>query len=798
MSRLSLLSASALTACVAVIATSACAQEARDFNIPPGSLRDALNLFATQSDQQIFFTGDQVAGLSTSGLRGRYEPTAALDRLLAGTGLTWGQTRPGVLYVRRPQTTAVVAMTGDQTATVLDEVVVTGTLLRSSGELASPVVTLDRDALDRRGLGTVADTLRDLPQNYAGAANPIADLSGADTAGSNSVFATGVNLRGLGPDATLVLVNGRRLAGTGFRGEFADVSAIPSGAVQRVDVLLDGASALYGADAVAGVVNVILRQSFDGHESRLRVSAARGGGEDVMMSHLAGTSWDTGAVLLAAEYQTVNAFSSLDRPWTSDGDLRPFGGTDHRTVFSGPGNIVAYDPAAGGYVSQWAIRPGSAGIAVTPADFEAGAANLQSASMGQDLVPATERRSLYGRVRQQLGERLEISADLRLSQRDYAFAGATSPAIFAVSRTNPHFVSPDGSAAHVVSYSFLQDLGSPRRSGSSRSLGATLGGRLDLTPSWSIDAYLAHASERGSSGTTGRVNSRYLNEALGNLPDDPATSYSASRDGYFNPFGMGDANSAAVLAFIGSGFTRALDHSKTTSANILVSGTLFHAPAGAVEAAVGLQGRREEFETQVLSLGSTVEPVLTVTPAQDRGILAVFGEVRVPLLRGAEARRGFGRLDLSVAGRVERYDDFGTTTNPKLGVIWSPMPELSVRASWGTSFRAPGLPQLNDASAISATTLPGEGTSVLALYLYGGNSDLKPETAETFTFGVDYRSSGGLSLSGSLFDTSFTDRIAQPVAAHIPNALTDPALSPFVTIVDPSNNPADLVLVTCP
>ncbi len=790
MSRFSLLSGSALVACTLAISGTACAQEAREFNIPPGSLGDALNQFATQSDQQIFFAGDMVAGLRTPGLRGRYAPPVALNTLLRGSGLFWSETRPGVIFLRRSGEGQAA-----EAAVELEEVVVTGTLLKTSGELASPVVVLNRDDLDRRGLGTVAETLKDLPQNYAGAANPTASLAGVDSAGSNSVFATGVNLRGLGPDATLVLVNGRRLAGTGYRGEFADVSALPSAAVERIDVLLDGASALYGADAVAGVVNVIMRRAFDGQESRIRVGAARGGAEDIMASHLAGTSWATGSALLSYEYQHVNAFSSLDRPWTSDGDLRPFGGTDHRTPFGAPGNIVAYDPTVGAYVSRWAIRPGPSGSATTPADFVAGAANLQATAAGQDLLPETERSSVYGRIRQSLGDRLEVTADLRFSQRDYRLDGATTPAVFNVTRANPHFVSPSGASSHTIGYSFYRDLGPPHRFGSSRSLGVTAGAALDLGGDWSLEAYLAHAEERGSAGTEGRVNSRFLNEALGNIPDDPATAYRAATDGYFNPFGSGDANGDAVLDFISGGYTRAHDRSAASSANLLLSGPVFSLPGGTVQAAVGLQFRRETFNTQVASLGSTVTPVLTVTPGHERAISAIFGELRVPLVGDANARPGLRSLELSLAGRLEEYDDFGTTSNPKLGIVWSPVEDLSIRASWGTSFRAPGLPQLHDASAISVTSVPRGGVSILSLYLYGGNPDLEPETAETFTLGFDYRPSGGSSFSASLFSTEFADRIAQPVAANISRALTDPSLQPFVTLVDAANNPADLALV---
>ncbi|MBB4798704.1 hypothetical protein HNP32_002458 [Brevundimonas bullata] len=237
MKRLSLVSASAIAACLFAASPPACAQETRAFNIPAGSLRDALNLFAAQSDQQILFSGDLVAGRRTAGLSGAYAPSVALDRLLAGTDLVWKETRPGVIFLG-----AADAATDEVTR--LEEVIVTGSLLRGSGPLSSPVVVLDRDALDRRGRATVADVLADLPQNYAGSGTPAAALGFVDSSGGNSALATGINLRGLGVGSTLTLVNGRRLAGTGSRGAFADASALPSAAVTRVDVLLDGASAL--------------------------------------------------------------------------------------------------------------------------------------------------------------------------------------------------------------------------------------------------------------------------------------------------------------------------------------------------------------------------------------------------------------------------------------------------------------------------------------------------------------------------------------------------------------------------
>ena len=787
MNRLSFVSASALAACLFAASPPACAQEARVFNIPAGSLRDALNLFATQSDQQILFSSDLVAGRRTAGLNGAYAPSAAIDRLLAGTGLVWRETRPGVIFLGAADDAA-------DEVTRLEEVIVTGSLLRGTGPLSSPVVVLDRDALDRRGRGSVAEVLADLPQNYAGSGTPGAVLGFADPAGGNSALATGINLRGLGVGSTLTLVNGRRLAGTGSRGAFADASAIPSAAVERVDVLLDGASALYGSDAVAGVVNIVMRREFDGQESRLRLGAGQGGSEEVVVSHMAGRSWDSGGAYLAYEHQTAKGLNMLDRPYTADGDLRPFGGTDRRGLFSSPGNIVAV--SGGAFASQWAIRPGASGTAQGPGDFAAGQANGTALLSGADLMPDVRRDSLYGRVRQSLGDRFEASADVRFSHRAYGLQNAPTSTVLTVTAANPHFVTPNGSTQHLIAYSFYGDLGPTRKKGTSRSLGLTAGGAYDLGAGWSLDGYLGLAEERGESLVFKVVNSAYLAEALGNGADNPATSYDRLRDGYFNPFGAGAANDRAVLDFISQGYSYKLERSRTGSANLLASGPVARLPGGDLDLAVGLQARRESLSSRARNLTSTTTPRDVLQPDYERAVLAAFAEVRLPIVGADNARPGLERLELTAAARFEDYDDFGSTTNPKIGAVWSPARGWNLRASYGTSFRAPALTQMFDASAATMTTVPrSDGLRILSVYLYGGNPDLKPETATTWTAGFDYAAEGGARFSLGYFDTRFSDRINQPVNENLQAVLTDPSLAPFVRLVDPAGSAADLALV---
>ena len=185
-----------------------------------------------------------------------------------------------------------------------------------------------------------------------------------------------------------------------------------------------------------------------------------------------------------------------------------------------------------------------------------------------------------------------------------------------------------------------------------------------------------------------------------------------------------------------------------------------------------------------------------IQPEFERDIVAAFAELRAPLFGPDNARPGFQRLELSLAGRIEHYADVGETANPKLGVLYAPNEELVVRASYGRSYRAPALVEVFDQSNISATFLPGPAGEVLSLYLYGGNRDLRPETAKTLTLGFEYQPSWapGLNLSATWFDIRYKDRIEQPVLLGLTEALTNPAFSEFVTRIDPSQ-PADLARI---
>ncbi len=760
------------------------------FRVPAGPLQTALPLFASQSGEQILYSTELVVGRQSPGVMGALRTDAALAALLQGTGLNARRSRPNTLVVFDPATRTEVFDNGVE----LDEIVVTGSLIRGLADGPSPVVTVTRDDIDRQGHGTVAQALAALPQNFGGTGNDAAMSNGGDRTGTNSFYASGVNLRGLGSDATLVLVNGRRMAGTGNKGDFADVSTIPTSAVARIDVLLDGASALYGADAVGGVVNIILRDDYDGAETRVRYgTTADGASDEIQFAQTLGRRWSSGSILGTYEFNDRSRLSAFERDRANDADLRRFGGSDRRRIFSNPGNIVVFNAAAGGFVPTYAIPRGQNGRGLRPGDFLAGQANLYNQREGLNVIPEQTRHSAYLALNQDFGNQVSVNADVRYGVRDFEAVSQGFPTTFTVTSANPFFVSPTGATSHVIAYNFGQDLGNPKIEGRAESVGASIGAKINLVGSWRLDTYAAYAREDGENASTRQLNSTFLREALGAIADNPATPYSAPRDGYFNPFADGSNSSAAALAFIGSGWARGVGETTVSSLNALADGTLFSLPAGDAKLAAGLAFRRETFGRQDTSFTSGLLPLVGARAAFDREVASAFAEIRVPFFGERNRRTGLERLELSVAGRFEDYSDAGQTTSPKVGLLWQPFSELVLRANYGESFRAPALRELNETADQSPTFLPRGSQQVLAEILYGGNPNLEPEQAKSWTMGGDYRPATlpGLSIGLNFFRIDFDNQIGQPAFTALTTALTNPALSAFVRIIDPINNAQD-------
>jgi len=286
------------------------------FDIPAQTLGAALKAFARASHQQLSFDAASVRGKHAPALRGTFTPGEALAKLLAGSGLV-AQTGASGLILIRP---AVRSASEDAPHTVVSpapepDIVVTGTHIRNAA-IASPVLRIDNRQMREAGQRDLGEVIRVIPSNYSGGQNPGARFQAGTAANTNSSGSSALNLRGLGPDATLTLLNGRRLPYDGTS-QAIDVSAIPIDAVREIQIVPDGASALYGSDAVAGVANVILRSDYDGLATSVRIgTATEGGGFLHEYDAVGGKKWGSGGLLVALQFDHQNAVRSDQRDYT--------------------------------------------------------------------------------------------------------------------------------------------------------------------------------------------------------------------------------------------------------------------------------------------------------------------------------------------------------------------------------------------------------------------------------------------------------------------------------------------------
>jgi outer membrane receptor protein involved in Fe transport len=366
-----------------------------------------------------------------------------------------------------------------------------------------------------------------------------------------------------------------------------------------------------------------------------------------------------------------------------------------------------------------------------------------------------------------------------------------------VGRANPFFVSPNGAASNSIAYSFQNEAGGLKSTGEVQSRAVSIGAKVRLPGDWRLDAYALHAEELQDSLSTNILNSAYLNEALGNIADNPLTAYSAGRDGYFNPFIGQGRNRQAILDFVTSGFEKRHTVGRLDTASLTADGALFRLPAGEVRLALGAQVRTEGLKSVGTSLSSAVAPVAAFSRRGERDVSAVFAEARVPLFGPDFRRPGVERLELSMALRREHYEGGATSTVPKLGLIWAPVDDLALKATYGESFRAPSLGELTDPQQVTPVNIANGSTTVLTLLRIGGNPNLKPETAKSWTAGFEFTpaSRPGARVAATLFDTKFSDRIGQPAISNLTTVLTAPDLAPFRQFVSPSTNPGDLALI---
>lgn len=296
-----------------VVAAPARADDGRrqEYNIEVQSLGDALRTVSRQSGREIIFSAEAVVGKQAPPLRGNYSADEAVRTLLAGSDLS-AEFRKDVIIIRGR---SEPSRRNASESTVASDIVVTGSRIRGA-TTASPVIALTREGIRTAGMSNVDEAIRSIPQNFGGGQNPGVAQGVPERNGANYGSGSSINLRGLGQDATLTLLNGHRLAyNSAFQG--IDVSTIPLAAVDRIEIVADGASAVYGSDAVAGVANIVLSRDFDGLSTASRLGASTdGGNEQQQYSAVGGKRWSDGGLLLAYEFAKTTPVIARQRDYT--------------------------------------------------------------------------------------------------------------------------------------------------------------------------------------------------------------------------------------------------------------------------------------------------------------------------------------------------------------------------------------------------------------------------------------------------------------------------------------------------
>lgn len=638
---------------------------------------------------------------------------------------------------------------------------VTGSLIHTAMDVPAPIQYLTHKDFSAAPFPTVQDTLYQLP--IASMSAPREDLF----INNNYNYGSGINLRGLGVAATLVLVNGQRQPLSGLNGDFVDVSNIPMAAVDRIEILPDGASAAYGSDAIAGVVNIIMKDHFEGAETQVQYGGAPGGRDDVTASQLFGTHWGSGNVMLVYQYQDTTELSASARGYAANADKRPYGGTDYRTYFTYPGNIL--DPS-----TQQPIN------GITAAGGVSSSINLQNQFASLQIFPQRTSHSVYLTAMQEVGDNVELFAEGRFTQRRTYVEHFGEEQTLVVPATNPF--NPFGTTT-VVAYNFGQSLGPFTLGAQTRNYIGTVGARFKFGAGW-------HGSLSESYGRETLFNSGYnevdffaLNAAL--TRTDSATA--------FNSFG---ANTAATLAAIRhDSILRAVSDVETTSLNF--DGPLFSLPAGSAKLAVGLERREESLDHTVASGAASYQMEMA---RYGRHVDSAFAEILLPVFGDGAHPHAPPRLELNAAVRYDDYSDFGHSLDPEFRLRFTPLDWLKLRGSWGRSYRAPKLDDLYDSSnnASGLVVLPDSQSLThrsTALILQGDNPNLKQETAKTWTAGLDLvpMADPGLKLSLTYYAIDYEGQITLPAAANPFNILLQE--NEFTAIITRSPTQAQIAAV---
>lgn len=667
-----------------------------------------------------------------------------------------------------------------------DEIIVTGTLVRGVEPTGSQVVAVDRAAVEATGATTVTQLLQTIPQMAS--FNSIQ----APVGGGNTVTTNRPNLRNLsasntnGAASTLMLVDGHRVVGMGVSVTSPDLDTIAPGAIERVEIVPDGGSSIYGADAVGGVINFITRKTFDGVATDGRIGFADNYKTwDANLT--AGTTWQGGGVYVSYNYSEHDPIFGRDRDWVRLYETQVAGVAIPTTGIECAAPNVQVVGATAIY-----------GLPFTPnAAAKLNQPNQCDYSDFATVYPQERRHAVFVNLTQDLSDALTFEIKgFFMDRQQRAVSGyfrSTKTIGTGAGQLNSPFRSANiitsAAEAHRISLAFGGD-DANRQEVHLRTWGLTPSFTLRLGDNWRAKLMFNYGeSEIEQHSPT--LNNTVLDNVI--------------RAGLFNPYNPASSDPASLAALSRwEAYGNVVQTQLQTRA--IVDGDLFELPAGMVKVALGAEYLHETFRTQKgdivpgsqnggfsgLSIGaSAIIPAAPGLPvfSPSRNVKSAFGEVVVPVLSNTPL---FNELTLSASGRYDEYSDFGHTFNPKLGLTWKPIEQLRLRAQWGKSFAAPSLANSADADPSRANWGTGgtfnifvstAGRNALValgyaaptaansniLTLSGGSNQLKPQTAETWSLGADLDPLPGVRLSATYWNVKYENIIASPLGTAAGN-----------------------------
>ncbi|MDP9108560.1 MAG: TonB-dependent receptor [Pseudomonadota bacterium] len=659
----------------------------------------------------------------------------------------------------------------------VQRVEVTGTSIRRiDAETASPVQIITREDIAKAGVTTTAELLSKISANAAGLTDGV---SFSDISGQRGF--SGANLRGIGVSSTLILLNGRRLANFASPGGNAgvDLNAIPAAAIARVEVLKDGASAVYGSDAIGGVINFITRPDYRGGEINVYHGDTQHGGagkDSVTLSGGVGDlTVDRFNLMGVVDYQKTKSLRSTQRDWVGS-VYQPDINLDVGSSNTYPANVrrtKANGKATGPRLNPSAPTCNPPATIYEPNSFVGAQACLYDYMHDTEIFPESERLSLLTRGQFAINADNTLFAELlhnkttstyrisplTVTNLNYPSTGEFYPTSLITSNQTP-----------LRTNLRLSEAG-PRTNAVDATADRALLGAKGTLAGWDYDTALNHS--------VNKVNDNYVNGYVRTSSFD-----AAYQTGKINPFGPSGAAGAALLAAAKISDAARQSRGTTDSFDLKGSREIFAMGGGNAAIALGAEYRREQLEftpSDLLAAGEIRGDGSAKAFSGGRNVKALYAELNLPVTKAVEAQ---------LAVRYDRYSDVGSTTNPKAGVRWNVAKEVVLRSSYGTGFRAPSLsdlynpPRLGQTNGIYDDKLGCINTGTIDNTknpdycglqpdkLQGGTAGLKPEKSKQFSLGVVFEPNRMLSSTLDYWRIEKSDVIVAPEGAYFadPNA----------------------------